>query len=246
MDKAELAAQLASSVSIKAIARVAGRDPSTVAYWVNKYGLESSFAPKHASRGGISRELLEELVDAGLSVRAIAERVGMSYATVRHWLKKYGLETARARRRGQTRPRGEQAPAVLEGICHAHGRTEFARRADGYYRCLACRSEAVVKRRRTVKRTLVEEAGGACALCGYNRSMAALQFHHLQRSTKAFSLSHRGVTLALSAARAEAAKCVLLCSNCHAEVEAGVATVDQVLTMEHEPPVPGSSEDDPG
>jgi hypothetical protein len=31
--------------------------------------------------------------------------------------------------------------------------------------------------------------------------------------------------MALEAARAEAAKCVLLCANCHAEVEAGVATV---------------------
>jgi hypothetical protein len=29
------------------------------------------------------------------------------------------------------------------------------------------------------------------------------------------------VTRALDAARAEARKCVLLCSNCHAEVEAG-------------------------
>jgi len=30
----------------------------------------------------------------------------------------------------------------------------------GYYRCVRCRSEAVSKRRRTVKRKLVEEAGG--------------------------------------------------------------------------------------
>ena len=30
-----------------------------------------------------------------------------------------------------------------------------------------------------------------------------------------------GVTLSLDSLRAEARKCVLLCSNCHAEVEAG-------------------------
>jgi hypothetical protein len=128
---------------------------------------------------------------------------------------------------------------VLEGICDVHGRTDFGRRRDGYYRCLACRSEAVVKRRRTVKRILVEEAGGVCALCGYQRSIAALQFHLLEPSSKAFDLSNRGVTLALDAARAEAAKCVLLCANCHAEVEAGVASVPQVPTMKREPPHPG-------
>jgi hypothetical protein len=64
-----------------------------------------------------------------------------------------------------------------------------------------------------------------CPLGGYSRSVTALQFHHLDPAQKAFSLSHRGVTLALEAARAEAAKCVLLCANCHAEVEGGIAIV---------------------
>jgi hypothetical protein len=35
----------------------------------------------------------------------------------------------------------------------------------------------------------------------------------------------RGITRAIDAVRAEAAKCVLLCSNCHAEVEAGFTEV---------------------
>jgi len=100
-------------------------------------------------------------------------------------------------------------------------RRPSGRRADGYYRCLACRAAAVVKRRRAVKRILVEEAGGSCRLCGYDRFPAALQFHHVDPTQKSFSLSHRGVTIALDAARAEAAKRVLLCANCHAEVEGG-------------------------
>jgi len=55
--------------------------------------------------------------------------------------------------------------------------------------------------------------------------VAALQFHHLDRAQKAFELSHGGVARALEAARAEAVKCVLLCANCHAEVEVGAASV---------------------
>jgi hypothetical protein len=38
-------------------------------------------------------------------------------------------------------------------------------------------------------------------------------------------MSQRGVTLSLARLRAEARKCVLLCGNCHAEVEAGVANI---------------------
>jgi Homeodomain-like domain len=220
-----LAAQLESGLSIEAIAREANRDPSTVAYWVNKHGLVSLHAAKHAARGAIPRETLEELVEAGLSIRAIAERVDVSYATVQHWLRKYELETARTRRRRQTPRPGENGPRELEATCELHGVTTFARRADGYYRCLACRANAVVKRRRTVKQILVAEAGGACRICGYDRCPAALQFHHLEPTQKVFSLSRRGVTIALDAARAEAAKCVLLCANCHAEVEGGFAVV---------------------
>jgi Homeodomain-like domain len=198
-------------------------------------------ASKHAARGGIPRGQLEELVSAGLSIRAIAERVGMSYATVQHWLRKYGLETERTRRRRQTPRPGTNGPALLEGICDVHGATTFGRRTDGYYRCLSCRADAVVKRRRTVKQILVEEAGGACRICGYDRFPAALQFHHVDPAQKAFSLSHRGVTIALDAARAEAAKCVLLCANCHAEVEGGFAVVREAPTIDAEPPFRGSS-----
>ena len=32
---------------------------------MKKYGLESQFAEKHAAKGGIERERLEELVEAG-------------------------------------------------------------------------------------------------------------------------------------------------------------------------------------
>lgn len=103
--------------------------------------------------------------------------------------------------------------------------TQFGRRAQGGYRCTRCRAEAVARRRRKVKRLLVEEAGGSCRVCGYDRCVAALHFHHLDRAEKSFSLSHRGVARSLAKARSEASKCLLLCSNCHAEVEAGLVTL---------------------
>ena len=46
MDAAWLAEQLEAGRSIESIARETGRDPSTVAYWVNKYGLASAARAK--------------------------------------------------------------------------------------------------------------------------------------------------------------------------------------------------------
>src|SRR4051795_9026473 len=93
MDAEWLASQLGSGRSIESIAREVGRRPSTVAYWVAKRGLASAHAPRHAARGGIARESLEPLVEAGMPIRAIADQLGVSYTTVRHWLKRYELTT---------------------------------------------------------------------------------------------------------------------------------------------------------
>jgi hypothetical protein len=47
-------------------------------------------------------------------------------------------------------------------------------------------------------------------------------FHHRDGAAKAFGLGGRGLTRSLDAVRAEAAKCVLLCGNCHSKIEAGI------------------------
>jgi hypothetical protein len=52
-----------------------------------------------------------------------------------------------------------------------------------------------------------------------------LEFHHLDPLEKRIGLSARGIAHALEKVREEAQKCALLCANCHAEVENGVASV---------------------
>ncbi len=85
--------------------------------------------------------------------------------------------------------------------------------------------DRVAEWRRRAKARLVEEAGGECVLCGFSESQVALQFHHLDPATKRFNLSLRGVTRSMTKLREEASKCVLLCGNCHAQVEAGVKQI---------------------
>jgi hypothetical protein len=62
-------------------------------------------------------------------------------------------------------------------------------------------------------------------MCGYDDSFVALEFHHLDPTKKAFGVAQRGITRSIDKVRAEARKCVLICANCHAEVEAGVKVV---------------------
>lgn len=70
------------------------------------------------------------------------------------------------------------------------------------------------------KKRLIALAGGRCVRCGYARSAAALDFHHREPTEKTRTVSHLlavNQPWAWDLAVAEAAKCDLVCSNCHRE-----------------------------
>jgi hypothetical protein len=91
----------------------------------------------------------------------------------------------------------------------------------GRWRCRRCSGEAVLKRKQFVRRILILEAGDSCQSCGYRRLRANLHFHHLDPALKEFEISSsNGKSLARF--RKEARKCVLVCANCHGEIEAGL------------------------
>jgi transposase len=220
MEKAFLEECLTEGMSLEAIGKRVGKHESTVSHWLKKYGLEAARAEQHSAKGAPSKEEMECLLAAGLSLREVANHLNRSLATVRHWMKHYELKPNLRRRRGSDNESGE-----MVSRCKHHGETSFVREGRGYYRCKSCRVEATSRRRQAVKKLLVEEAGGKCVLCGYSRCSRALEFHHLDPKTKEFSLAHNGRTRSIAKLRAKASKCVLLCANCHAEVEAGVSVV---------------------
>ncbi len=223
MDKGFLEECLAEGMSLEAIGKRVGKHESTVSYWLKKHGLVAVHAEKHSAKGGLEKEDLERLLAAGLSLREIAHRLDRSLATVRHWMQKHGLETERSSRLRESKDACRKGSKMAYLKCPKHGPSTFVARADGRFRCGQCRMEAVAKRRRSLKRILVEEAGGGCLLCGYSRCDRALEFHHLDPDAKQFQITSH--TRSLARLRVEASKCVLLCSNCHAEVEAGIAAV---------------------
>jgi hypothetical protein len=83
--------------------------------------------------------------------------------------------------------------------------------------CVAC-----LKLKRTERqRNLKEESGGKCALCGYDKCFQALEFHHLDPKTKSFGLT-ASRRKDIEKTHEEVKKCILLCANCHREVEYGL------------------------
>jgi transposase len=230
MDRDALRTMLSEGLSLAEIGRRVGRHEATVAYWVRKHGLRAANADRHRARGAVSEERLRQLVERGLSIAQIADELGRGKASVRHWLRRYGLRTRSPRgRRVPAHVKEAQAAGIarISRTCPHHGQTAFSLVQGGRYRCTRCMADGVARRRRRVKEILVAEAGGACSICGYDRCMRALHFHHIEPTAKRREINARGAGIAIATLRAEAKKCVLLCSNCHMEVEAGFLTLEE-------------------
>lgn len=70
--------------------------------------------------------------------------------------------------------------------------------------------------RRKRKELLVAYKGGKCEKCGYNKSIVALDFHHVNPKEKDFSIGDcKHVNIEIL--KREVDKCLLLCANCHRE-----------------------------
>ena len=69
-----------------------------------------------------------------------------------------------------------------------------------------------------IKYYLIQQRGGKCEKCGYDKNMAALEFHHLHPEEKEFTLDSRNLERhSDEEILKEFDKCILLCANCHAE-----------------------------
>jgi hypothetical protein len=68
---------------------------------------------------------------------------------------------------------------------------------------------------------LVEEARGCSAVSGYDRCIVNLAFDHVDPRPEVVSDVGED-SKSIAAFRAEAKKCVLVCADCHGEIEAGL------------------------
>lgn len=81
--------------------------------------------------------------------------------------------------------------------------------------CYDKQKERALKR----KLELIELKGGKCQICGYDKNIAALDFHHTNPEEKSFQLDSRHLSNTnIEILKEEAEKCILVCANCHREI----------------------------
>lgn len=120
-------------------------------------------------------------------------------------------------------------PKYIIRECKHHGSTEFVLENRNYYRCKKCRCNSVYKKRKNIRKKLVETFGGKCIICNYSKCVGALEFHHLDPSKKTFGISSKGICRSFEKNLEEAKKCILVCANCHREIEAGILDISMYV-----------------
>jgi hypothetical protein len=173
-------------------------------------GLEPNRVPIRYEN--IPKQVMEDLIQRGFSMKQIADEKCVSIGVVRTLLKRYKLKTLAS----INGPNGQNCivcTTPLNGVqskyCSRKCHNDSSNKKHQDY-------VAQQKRAHGRKREFIALKGGCCSICGYNKNMAALEFHH--ENEKDFSLnvrtlSNRSMKLLLK----ELEKCTLLCSNCHRE-----------------------------
>jgi hypothetical protein len=118
----------------------------------------------------------------------------------------------------ETLPPGVSKGGISRCKCSICGREYVytSKNRKGHTRKI-CNSCSVNTRRVKLKSKSVEYKGGRCIMCGYDKCLAALEFHHKDSSTKCFSFSGSH-SRSWDNIKNELDKCDLLCSNCHKEL----------------------------
>lgn len=104
-------------------------------------------------------------------------------------------------------------------VCLDCGRKFEYQRSKGCTknRCNSCQLKG---RRERIRKLIYDYKGYACEICGYDKTVRALHFHHLDPSKKDFAI---GTAYCRSwvKIKEELDKCILVCANCHAEIHEG-------------------------
>ena len=189
------------------------------------------------------QEHARKLRQEGIPFKQIAKQLGVSPGSVHLWCRDIQISKRQHEKNRQRREDSfcGRCGRKLEKFIIVRGkRRKLARRKE----CLLCspfrqdrsnlprtNAERVSNSRRNRKVMAVAHMGGACRVCGYNRCVEALQFHHLDPAKKDFAISQKSYR-GWKAVREELEKCVLLCNRFHTEVHAKVLDLRNYLTLD--------------
>jgi len=87
-------------------------------------------------------------------------------------------------------------------------------------RCGSCSKRRFGEKEREERASIKESFGNRCLVCGYDRCLAALHFHHKHgRQGMWKKLFKKKGSVQLRELKAHPERFVLLCANCHIELE---------------------------
>lgn len=89
-------------------------------------------------------------------------------------------------------------------------------------------ADAITAKRRAIKKALIKIKGGKCSICGYDKCIQALQFHHLDPNKKDIGVS-TNLSTDFDKLKKEVEKCILVCANCHREIHNGLINISSNL-----------------
>jgi 5-methylcytosine-specific restriction endonuclease McrA len=163
-------------------------------------------------------ELKNLYVKRGMTKQEIADKYGYTTSKVKYLLEKFGITKNSENVITDTTPRkcaqcGEEKPS-----------TEFYMRSDKGIdtHCRTCSSSKTVARYKSYKLSYIALKGGCCQACGFNKYEGAMEFHHVDPAEKDNSIARLMRHPSSPKILAELKKCVLVCSNCHRMIHAGV------------------------
>lgn len=163
---------------------------TTVKRTLKLAGLKTKYNP--FARVNLNINDVTQLVNENCSTYDIAKKLNTSQTNVRYWLKKWKLKT-------KSKYSGYKDPALRKLASNNYGSQK--------------------KRGLDRKIMFINQLGGKCSICGYNKNYGALTFHHLNPNEKEITLDMRRMSNnSMEKLQEEVNKCQLLCHNCHMEL----------------------------
>ena len=156
-----------------------------------------------------------ELINEGLSIRKIAEKLNISFSSAKYWINKYELKTNyNPHNKSTTDANTKKCPKCSLILDKKHFYTT-KNAIQGY--CKSCSNILAVEKGIERKIWAIGYKGGKCIDCHTqypNKPYVIFDFHHLNPDEK--EMQWEKIRLASEKRMIEELdKCVLLCSNCH-------------------------------
>jgi RNase P subunit RPR2 len=160
------------------------------------------------------RAELEKMLLAGNSANQIGKDTGKSVTAVLYWMKKHGLAGAHRSFKDSAKdyccPCGEVEPAKFYG---------HKKRV-----CSECHKKYTLELGHQKRARALEQLGGKCMACGFNKHNSALDIHHTDPTVKDPNFANMR-SWKWEKIEKEISTCILLCRNCHSMLHVGAIQV---------------------